>query len=138
MTLYVLGGFCCDCPDVLPEVPQPARARANVKSNIQRVLRDLLPTPNQRSGNGVTRARANPAGPGIHPVLLVVLTVIVVLCGALPDSVAGAKVQLHPLGKPEQANDRAALNPFSGATFSVKDPGVLGATLRVPLDKVSP
>lgn len=66
------------------------------------------------------------------------LTVIVVLCGAPPDTVAGAKLQPHPLGKPEQANESAALNPFSGATFTVKDPGVLCATVRVPLDKVSP
>jgi hypothetical protein len=136
--LYVLDCFCCDCPDVLPEVPQPARARAKVKSNIRRVLRDLLPTPNKKSGSGPTMARANPAGPGIHPALLVVLTVIVVLCGVLPDRVAGAKVQPHPLGKPEQANDNAALNPFSGATFTVMDPGVTDVTVRVPLDKVSP
>jgi hypothetical protein len=30
------------------------------------------------------------------------------------------------------------LNPFSGATFTVNDPGVLCATVRVPRDKVSP
>jgi hypothetical protein len=50
--------------------------------------------------------------------------VIFVLSGALPDSVEGAKLQAHPLGSPEQAKDNEALNPFSGATETVKDPGV--------------
>ena len=68
--------------------------------------------------------------------LLVVLTDMVVLCGALPDTVAGAKLQPHPVGKPEQANDSAALNPFSGVTLRVKDPGVLFAIVSVPLDRV--
>jgi hypothetical protein len=63
---------------------------------------------------------------------------MVVLCGALPDRVAGAKLHPHPPGKPEQANDSAALNPFSGATFTVRDPGVLCVTVRVLLDKVNP
>lgn len=124
---------------MLPEVPQPANARTNTKSNTQRAaFRDLPPKPNQKSGSGETRATTNPAGAGIHRALLVVLTVIVVLCGALPERVAGAKLQPHPLGKPEQANESAALNPFSGATFTVKDPGVLCAMVRVPLDNVSP
>lgn len=122
----------------MPEVPQPAKARAKKKSNTHRALRDLSPRPNQNSGSGDTRASANPVGAGIHLLLLVVLTVMVVLCGALPDRVAGAKLQPHPLGKPEQANDSAALNPFSGATFTVKDPGVLCATVSMPLDSVSP
>jgi hypothetical protein len=123
---------------VLPEVPQPAKARVKTKSNMQRALRDLLPRPSQNSGRGETRASTNPAGAGIHRALLIVFTVIVVLCGALPDRVAGAKLQPHPLGKPEQANDSAALNPFSGATLTVKDPGVLCVTVSAPLDKVSP
>ena len=109
----------------MPEVPQPAKARTKTKSNAQRTLRDLSPRPSQNSGKGETRASINPAGAGIRRVLLVVLTVMVVLCGVLPDRVAGAKLQPHPLGKPEQANDSAALNPFSGATLTVKDPGVL-------------
>ena len=121
----------------MPEVPQPARARAKTKSNTHRALRDLSPRPNQNSGSGDTRASTNPVGAGIH-LLLVVLTVMVVLCGVFPDRVAGAKLQPHPLGKPEQANDNAALNPFSGATLTVKDPGVLCVTVRVLLDKVNP
>ena len=123
---------------MLPEVPQPASARAKTKSNTQRALRDLPPRPSQNSGSGEARASTNPVGEGIHLLLLVVLTVMVVLCGALPDRVAGAKLQPHPLGKPEQANDSAALNPFSGATLTVKDPGVLCVTVSAPLDKVSP
>jgi hypothetical protein len=38
--------------------------------------------------------------------------VIVVLCGVLPDRLAGAKLQLHPLGSPEQANDWAVAEPL--------------------------
>jgi len=123
----------------LPEVPQPASARTKTKSNTQRALRDLPPRPSQNSGRGEARASTNPVGAGIHLLLLlVVLTVMVVLCGALPDRVAGAKLHPHPLGKPEQANDSAALNPFSGATFTVRDPGVLCVTVSVLPDNVSP
>ena len=123
---------------MLPEVPQPANARTNTKSNTQHAaFRDLPPRPNQKSGSGETRASTNPVGAGIHRALLV-LTVIVVLCGAAPDTVAGAKVQPHPLGRPEQANDSVPLNPFSGATLTVMDPGVLCATVSVSLDNVSP
>lgn len=123
----------------MPEVPQPASARTKTKSNTQRALRDLPPRPSQNSGRGEARASTNPVGAGIHLLLLlVVLTVMVVLCGALPDRVAGAKLHPHPLGKPEQANDSAALNPFSGATFTVRDPGVLCATVSVLPDNVSP
>jgi hypothetical protein len=63
---------------------------------------------------------------------------MVVLSGALPESVAGANVQPHPLGRPEQANDSEALNPFSGAIATVKVPAVAWEMLRVLLDKVSP
>lgn len=123
----------------MPEVPQPASARTKTNSNTQRALRDLPPRPSQNSGRGEARASTNPVGAGIHLLLLlVVLTVMVVLCGALPDRVAGAKLHPHPLGKPEQANDSAALNPFSGATFTVRDPGVLCATVSVLPDNVSP
>ena len=64
--------------------------------------------------------------------------VILVLWGALPDSVEGAKLQPHPLGRPEQAKDSEALKPFSGATETVKDPGVPCAMLSVLLERVSP
>ena len=136
--LYVLDCSCCGCEDVLPEVPHPASVSANTKRNTQRALRELPPRPNQNSGSGEARASTNPVGAGTHMLLLVVLTVMVVLCGALPDTVAGAKLQPHPVGKPEQANDSAALNPFSGVTFRVKDPGVLFAIVSVPLDRVNP
>src|SRR5271166_4780786 len=108
------------------------------KSSTQSALRDWPPRPSQNSGSGETRARTNPVGAVIHRVLLVVLTVIVVLCGALPDRVAGEKLQPHPLGKPAQANDSTALNPFSGATLTVKDPGAFCATVSVPFDNVNP
>lgn len=121
----------------MPEVPHPVRANAKTKNNPQRALRDFSPRPSQNSGSGETRASANPVCAGIH-MPLVSLTVMVVLCGALPDRVDGAKLQPHPLGKPEQANERAALNPFCGATFTVKDPGVLCATVSVLLDSVNP
>ena len=64
--------------------------------------------------------------------------VMFVLSGALPVSVEGANVHPHPLGSPEQANDSEALNPFSGATETVKDPGALCVMVSVPLERVSP
>jgi hypothetical protein len=94
--------------------------------------------PRKNNGIGETSARTNPEGETIDWPLLVALMVIVVLSGALPDSVGGAKVQLHPLGRPEQAKDREPLNPFSGATETVKDPGVPCAMVRVLLESVSP
>jgi hypothetical protein len=75
---------------------------------------------------------------GINWLLLVAPMVIFVLSGVLPDSVEGAKLQAHPLGSPEQAKDNEALNPFSGATETVKDPGVPCAMFRVLLERVSP
>jgi hypothetical protein len=74
----------------------------------------------------------------VNRLLLVALTVIVVLWAALPDSVAGEKVQPQPLGRPEQANDREALNPFSGATETFNDPFVPWDMARVALERVSP
>jgi hypothetical protein len=70
--------------------------------------------------------------------LLLALTVIFVLWGALPDNVAGAKLQAHPLGNPEQANDSEALKPFSGATETINDPVLPWVMVRALLDKVSP
>jgi hypothetical protein len=61
-----------------------------------------------------------------------------VLSGALPDSVEGAKLHPHPLGSPEQAKDKEALNPFSGATETIKDPGAPCVMVRVLLESVSP
>ena len=80
----------------------------------------------------------SPDGEAINWLLLVALMVIFVLSGALPESVEGAKLQPHPLGSPEQAKDNEALNPFSGATETVKDPGVPCVMVRVLLERVSP
>lgn len=137
VTLYVLGWDCCGC--VLEEEdPQPARVSTKTKSKSQRALSDLPASPNQNRGSGETRARTNPLGAGARRAALVVLTVSVVLSGPLPDNVAGAKLQPHPLGSPEQANDSEALNPFSGATATVNVPGVPCVIVSVPLDNVSP
>jgi hypothetical protein len=119
----------------LEDVPQPVRASAKRKS---KVLRDLPASPNQNRGSGETRASTNPDGVGIHQLLLVALTVIFVLCGAPPDTVAGAKLQPQPLGNPEHANDSEALNPFCGATETVNEPDVPCDIARVLLERVSP
>jgi hypothetical protein len=79
-----------------------------------------------------------PEGEFAHWLLLVVLMVICVLSGALPDSVEGAKLHPHPLGRPEHAKDNDALNPFSGAIETIKDPGVPCVIVRVLLERVSP
>ena len=137
VTLYVLD---CAGGGSLNEVPQPAKAASRkTESRIHSALRDLpLERPKRNSGIGETRARSRPEGTGINWLLLVALMVIFVLSGALPDSVEGAKLQAHPLGSPEQAKDNEALNPFSGATETVKDPGVPCAMVRVVLERVSP
>jgi hypothetical protein len=105
VTLYVLGLPGCE----LFEVEQPASVSTKTTpSNIHRALRDLPGNPNKNSENGETRARTNPEGPGIRRLLLVALTVILVLWDLFPDSVEGAKLHPHPLGRPEQANDSEA------------------------------
>ena len=127
---------CC-CGELLNEVPQPARASRQTKRDI--ILRDLFPgNPKKNNGIGETTARISPDGEPIHWLLLVALMVIFVFSGALPDSVDGAKLQPHPLGRPEHAKDNEALNPFSGATETVKDPGVPCVMARVLLESVSP
>ena len=50
-------------------------------------------------------------------------TVMVVLCGVLPERLDGAKLQLHPRGSPEQANDRAVATPLVGVMVSIRVPG---------------
>ena len=128
----------CDCCcALLDEVPQPAKA-IRKKNNIHRAFRDLPAEPNQNRGSGETRAKTNPEGVGINQLPLVALTVIFVLCGAPPDSVAGAKLQPQPFGRPEQANESEALNPFCGATETVNEPDVLCDIARVLLESVSP
>ena len=94
--------------------------------------------PNHKRGSGETKAKSNPDGVTVNRLLLVALKVIVVLCAALPDSVAGEKLQPQPLGKPEHANDREALNPFSGATETFKDPDMPCDIARVALESVIP
>jgi len=128
VTLYVPD---CDCCERLNDVPQPVSVSTKTKSNIHLALRDLPASPNQNRGSGETRATSNPEGAGINRPLLVALTVIFVLCGALPDSVEGAKLQPQPLGSPEQANERDARNPFSGLTETIKDPDTPGDMLRL-------
>ena len=56
-------------------------------------------------------------------------TVIVVLCGVLPDRLADAKLQRHPLGSPVQANDWAAARPPVGVIVSIRVPGLLALAL---------
>jgi hypothetical protein len=118
--------------------PQPASVSTEAKSKNQRVLKDLPASPSQNRGSGETSARINPVGAGPRRAALVVLMVNVVLSGPLPDNVAGAKLQPHPLGRPEQANDSEALNPFSGATATFSVPAVPCVIDKVPLDNVSP
>jgi hypothetical protein len=94
--------------------------------------------PRKNNGIGETSARMSPDGAAINWPLLIALMVIFVLSGALPESEDGAKLQPHPLGSPEQAKDNEALNPFSGATETVKDPAVPCVIVKVPLERVSP
>ena len=133
VTLYVLGADC-----VLFDVEQPASVSTKTPSNIHRALRNLPDSPSKNSGNGETMARTNSEGPGIRRLLLLWLTVMVVLWDLFPDSVEGAKLHPHPLGRPVQANDSEALKPFSGATETVKDPDPPWVTVRVPADSASP
>jgi hypothetical protein len=127
----------CPCGELLDEVPQPARAIRQTKSDI--ILRDLFPgKPKKNKGIGETIARISPDGEFARWLLLVALMVIFVLSAALPDSVEGAKLQPQPPGRPEQAKDNEALNPFCGATETIKDPGVLCVMARVLLERVSP
>ena len=130
-----------DCPDCEPvkEAPQPVKPITQRKTNIHSALRDLLPEkPRKNNGIGDTSASMRPDGEAINWPLFVALMVNFVLSGALPESVGGAKLQPHPLGSPEQTKDNEALNPFSGATETVKDPGVPCVMVRVLLERVSP
>jgi hypothetical protein len=123
---------------LVEDVPQPAIASTKRNGNIHRALRDLPARPNQNRGSGATRARVSPEVVPINPLLVVVLTVIFVLSGAPPDSVAGAKLQPQPFGSPEHANDREPSNPFCGATETVNDPDAPCDIARVLLESVSP
>lgn len=136
VTLYVLD---CPCGELLNEVPQPARVITQTKSNIHRAARDLFPgNPKKNNGIGETSASMSPDGEAVNWPLLVALMVSFVLSGALPESVEGANVQPHPLGRPEQAKDNEALNPFSGATETVRDPDVPCVMFSALLESVSP
>ena len=128
----------CDGCELLNDVPQPVSVSTKTKSNIHLALRNLPAIPNQNRGRGDTRATSNPEGADINRPLVVALTVIFVLFGAFPDSVEGAKLQPQPLGSPEQANERGALNPFSGVTETINDPDVPSDMLRLLLESVSP
>jgi hypothetical protein len=110
-----------------------------MKSRIHSALRDLVrEKPTNSHGIGETSAKRSPVGEAINWLLLVALMVNLVLSGALPDSVEGVKLQPHPLGSPEQAKDKEAPNPFSGAIETVRDSGVPCVMLRVLLERVSP
>jgi hypothetical protein len=135
VTLYVPD---CDGCELLNDVPQPVSASAKIKSNIHLARRDLPAIPNQNRGSGDTRATSNPEGADINRPLVVAFTVIFVLFGALPETVEGAKLQPQPLGNPEQANERGALNPFSGVIETIKDPDIPSDMLRLLLESVSP
>jgi hypothetical protein len=120
VTLYVVD---CPCGELLDDVPQPASTATKTNINNHRAFLDLPPkNPKKMSGIGEERARSNPVECGTNWLLLVALIVIVVLSGAPPESVEGAKLQPHPLGRPEQAKEREALNPFCGATATVNEP----------------
>ena len=120
-------------------MPQPVSVIPQSNSNIQPSLRALLPArPSSIRGSGETSASSIPEDAGSNWLLEAPLIVIFVLWGAPPESVAGAKLQPHPLGKPEQAKDSEALKPFSGVTETVRDPDVPCVMLRVLLDSVSP
>ena len=82
-----------------------------------------------RSGNGQTTAICNPDRNADICAADRAPTVIVVLCGVLPDRLAGAKLQLHPLGSPEQANDWAVAEPLVGVMVSIRVPGLLALAL---------
>jgi hypothetical protein len=132
VTLYVPG-----CQP-LNDVPQPVSVSTKTKSNIHLALRDLPASPNQNRGSGETRATSNPEGVDTNRPLLVGITVIFVLFAALPETVEGAKLQPQPLGSPEQANERDALNPFSGVTETINDPGIPSDRLRLLPESVRP
>jgi hypothetical protein len=132
VTLYVLD--CCPC-EPFDDVAQPVSVSRKTASSIQRTLRRW---GKKSSEIGETRARNIPDGIDSPWPLVVAPSVIFVLWGALPDNVEGAKLQLQPLGKPEQAKEREALNPFSGATETVNDPDAPCAIAREALDKVRP
>jgi hypothetical protein len=128
----------CPCGEFLNEVPQPVKAITQAIRAIHSALRDLPPEKSRRkSGIGKTSARSNPDEEALNSLVLEALMLIFVLCGAVPDNMEGANVHPQPLGRPEQVNDNEALNPFSGATETISDPGVPCATVRVPLESVS-
>jgi hypothetical protein len=120
---------------LLLEFPQPAKANRHRKPNIHNLQRA---PPNHRRGSGDTRARTSPEGATKPRLLLVALTVIVVLCAVLPETVAGEKLQPQPLGKPVQANESEALNPFTGVTETFSEPDAPCVTDKVLLERVKP
>ena len=130
-----------DCPGCEPlnEAPQPAKASTRRKSSTHCVQRSLPPeSPRKHNGAGNTRAHTSPAGACISWLLLAAPMVIFVLSGALPESVGGAKLHADPLGRPVQAKDNEALNPFSGATETIRDPDVPCVMVSVLPDSVKP
>jgi hypothetical protein len=73
----VLG---CACEVFLRETPQPARSSVNAARNINRLFDSLLPRKRtKKRASGETNARSILDGMGIHALLFVVPTVILVL-----------------------------------------------------------
>jgi hypothetical protein len=110
--------------ELVNDDPQPlSRSRLHSR-NLRR-----LPTINPNNIEGKAIAMTMPLGEG--------LIVMTVLSGPLPDRLAGANVQAHPLGIPVHAKPSDALNPFCGATETVIEPDLPCAMLRVLLESES-
>jgi hypothetical protein len=118
VTLYVpvvAGVFVKDAP-------QPLRSSRLHSKSLRRLF---AAQPNRMTGHAM--AITMPVGVG--------LIVITVLSGPLPESVAGANVQPHPVGRPVQAKLSDELKPFCGATETVREPDLSCVMLRVLLDR---
>jgi hypothetical protein len=137
VTVYFAGWEPPEPPLLGDPPPQPTRNRVNAAKTTNRVFH-RLPPPKRRKkkASGEANASIRPVDLVANALLVVGPTVSVVVSVALPDSVAGANVQPHPLGKPEQANATEAANPFSGVTVTVKVPGAVWVAATVPVDSV--
>jgi hypothetical protein len=110
--------------ELVKDEPQPL---SNSRLHSRSLRRHLTISPNSIAGKVITTTM--PLGEG--------LIVITVLSGPLPDRVAGANVQAHPLGRPVHAKLSEELNPFCGATETVIEPELSCAMLRVLLESES-
>ena len=123
---------------VLPEwPPHAARLIASVISSNRTFLTARPPTPMSSSGKGARMASCIPDCQTALCIAVMAATVIVVVWVEAPATVAGAKLQLHPAGKPEQANDKLAEKPLLGVTVTTREPGFAWLTESAALDSVS-